>query len=84
MELHEHADSISSREDLVGFIERLRTDLASEPSAWENPDLGRFLDALAAWTADMDGYFENRGERIPTAPTWRLVGQMLLAAKHYE
>ncbi len=84
MELHEQVDSISTREDLVVFIERLRTDLEAEPSSWENTDLGRFLDALSGWTADLDGYFENRGERVPEAPSWRLVGQMLLAARHYE
>lgn len=84
MELHEQVDSISTREDLIAFVERLRDDFGAATSDWENTDILRYLDALAAWTADMDGYFENRGEPVPEAPTWRLVAQMLLAAKHYE
>jgi hypothetical protein len=39
---------------------------------------------LAAWIADSPGYFKNRGEPVPTQPTWGLVAQMLYAAHLYE
>ena len=73
-----------TRLDLADLIDQLRDSLNREPGSWENPDLGRFLDALAAWTRDMDGWFMNRGEPIPDAPSWELFGHMLLAAKTYE
>ncbi|WP_457785924.1 DUF7660 family protein [Streptomyces rimosus] len=32
---------------------------------WENGSLNCCLEALSAWTNDMDGYFLNRGEPVP-------------------
>jgi hypothetical protein len=84
MELNERVTTIRTREDLVAFIHVLRDDFVATPAGWENPDVERYLEALAAWTSDMEGYFKNRGERIPDVPTWRLVAEMLLAAKYYE
>lgn len=84
MEIHEQVDRIESRQDLIVFIEALRENLLRNADDWENPTLERFLAALAAWTTDMDGYFRNRGEQIPSQPTWRLIGSMLYAAKIYE
>jgi hypothetical protein len=82
--LSDLAESVRSREDLAAFISALRHDLESSEPGWENPTLDRYLEALAAWIADSPGYFKNRGEPIPTEPTWGLVAQMLYAAHLYE
>ena len=84
MELHKQVERINSRHDLIAFIEALRDDLLQHPGDWENRTLERFLEALAAWSTDMDGYFQNRGEQVPSQPSWRLLGEMLNAAKIYE
>lgn len=84
MELHEEVEQIRSRGDLVAFISRLRADYLENPAGWENSDLPAFLEAVAAWSEDLPGFFENRGEKTPEEPTWRLIGMTLLAAKHYE
>ena len=73
-----------NRLELADLIDQLSDNLKEDPESWENPDLDRFLDALAAWTRDMDGYFMNRGEPLPEAPSWELFAHMLLAAKIYE
>jgi hypothetical protein len=84
MELHDLVDQVQTRHDLVGFIQTLHRDLATNGSEWENPTLDRFLEALAAWTEDMDGYFRNRGQKVPSEPTWQLIADMLHAAHLYE
>lgn len=84
MEFHEEIGRINSRQDLVVFISRLKDDRVANPGDWENNDLPAFLEALAAWSEDLPGFFENRGEETPEEPTWRLLAMMLLAAKHYE
>lgn len=84
MDLNEESNAIRSRDDFVHFVKALLRDFEENPSGWENHDLGSFLDAVAAWTEDMDGYFENRGEPTPQQPDWRLLGQIMLAAKYYE
>lgn len=85
MELHELVETINTRQDLAEFIQSLLRDLETNQQEWENPQLERYLDALAAWTTDMDGYFRNiQGHPAPEQPTWRLIGYMLLAARIYE
>ena len=84
MNLEHQVNTISTRKDFVAFVRSLSDSLRGSPNDWENTDLERFLDALAAWVQDMDGYFKNRGESPPQAPDWKLVGQMLLAASIYE
>ena len=73
-----------TRLELADVIGQLRDSLAREPGSWENSDLDTFLDALAAWTRDMDGWFKNRGEPLPDVPSWELFAHMLLAARTYE
>ena len=92
MELHEMIKRVDSKESFLEFVEALRADWAASrveeqasPSSpyspdargWENPDLGRFLEAMQAWTEDM-------GERVPAAASWRTFAEMLCAAKIYE
>lgn len=76
--------SIQTRDDLAGFIGALADDLRRNPDAWENATLGSFLDALAAWTNDMDGYYRNINEEAPVAPQWKTFADMLAAARVYE
>jgi hypothetical protein len=83
-ELHEQVAEIQTRDDLVAFIKALRSDLRADPKKWENATLESFLDALASWTEDMDGYYQNHGREVPQTPTWKTLGEMLAAARVYE
>jgi hypothetical protein len=84
MELHETVANITSKTELAGFVRALRDDLRRAPEEWENGTLDRYLNALAGWIEDCDGYYENQGRPVPTTPTWRDVADMLIAAKMYE
>jgi hypothetical protein len=89
MDLHEMIERVDSKESFLEFVAALRADWDASrvdeqaspygPYArgWENPDLGRFLEAMQAWMEDM-------GERIPATPSWRTFAKMLIAAKIYE
>lgn len=77
-------DSIATRNDLAEFIRELRVSLSDAPSEWENHDLGSYLEAMAAWLDDMDGYYKNRGEPVPAQPDWKVLAQILAAARVYE
>ena len=84
MELQEQAGKIHTRDDLALLIHRLVQDLRTCPERWENTSLEAYLAAMAAWLQDMDGYCHNRGETAPQYPTWKHVGEILLAARIYE
>jgi len=50
---------------------------------WENDKLDRYLDAVAVFSSDFEGYARNTGSNAEENP-WRLVASVLLAAKVYE
>lgn len=75
---------VESREDFVQFVKALSEDFRRNGESWENQRLDRYLEALAAWVADMDGYYQNSGETAPRNVPWRFIAQVLLAATIYE
>jgi hypothetical protein len=81
MELREQAEKIQTRDDLALFIQHLIRDFRTCPERWENTSLEAYLEAVAAWINDMDGYYRHRGETIPRHLTRRHVGEILLAAE---
>lgn len=84
MELKHRVESVESREDFAVFVRDLLRNFEERPESWENRDLGSFLDAAAAWTEDMDGYFQNSGGQTPEQPDWRTFARILMAARMYE
>ncbi|WP_277559406.1 DUF7660 family protein [Acinetobacter beijerinckii] len=78
-------DAISNHTELAIFIKKLRQNLIDNPNSWENINLFDFLDALASWTEDMDGYYKNTNQsgRLDQ-PDWETFAEMLLAGRVYE
>jgi hypothetical protein len=83
MNMQDQVGLVTSREDLASFVAGMQHSLRNGHQ-WTNRDLGTFLEAMAAWIADMDGYFENIGEACPDSPTWRTFAEILAAATVYE
>ena len=76
--LHLLIDTISNHNELAIFIQKLHQNLIDDPSDWDNIKLVDFLDALASWTEDMDGYYKNTNqiERLEQ-PDWKTFAEML-------
>lgn len=75
---------MTDRKSFVDFVTKLGDDLKSNPTSWENQDLGAFLGALASWVEDMDGYYKNTGREIPKDVSWKVFADALMAARVYE
>ncbi len=80
----EKIKEIKTKKDFVSFVYKLSQDYNNNSEMWQNKDLGSFLEALAAWTDDMEGYYLNQGQQIPENPDWQIIANMLMAAKMYE
>ena len=76
--------ALPSRKDFVEFVRTLAEQCRSRPEEWENRDLPSYLEAMAAWVEDMDGYYQNRGEAMPDQPSWKTLEDILQAARVYE
>jgi hypothetical protein len=75
--------NVRTRDDFVAFVRDLAAASATAPEAWENLTLPRYLDALAKWVEDCEGFYGERNERVPEV-AWTAVAQMLTAATVYE
>ena len=84
IDLTEMVEQIQTHPDFVAFSRTLLKDLKENPEGWENRDLAAFLEAMGAWVEDMNGYYQAKGGAIPLQPSWKMLGQILLAAKVYE
>ena len=76
--------NIITKNDLANFVKTLSQEARSPSKGWENDDLPSFLEAMAAWIEDMDGYYENRREQSLRQPSWQTIGEILKAATLYE
>ncbi|MFP1734160.1 hypothetical protein ACLEC1_15330 [Lonsdalea quercina] len=75
---------VSSKDDLVKLISALARDFKENPDKWENKDLSSYLEAVASWIEDMDGYYENTNQPLPKDTNWKVFADILMAAKIYE
>jgi len=78
------AHSVQTREDLVRYLAELSERVRAGSVRVDNVDTADLLEAASAWVDDMDGYFINRGERVPQSPDWSLVASIFTAALIYE
>ena len=78
------AKAIETREDFCQFALLLLENYKKHRKEWENDRLDRFLDGVAAFSGDFEGYVQNTGDVGAAANSWRLLATVLLAAKVYE
>ena len=75
---------VRTRDDLVRYLNGLVQEISAHQQKVENVSTADFVEALAAWIADMDGYFANRGAESPSEATWQLMAMAITAGLVYE
>ncbi len=78
------ATAVCSRETLVTFVGEIVQEWGAAPSNWTNQTAGEFVEALAAWLADMDGYYARFGTTADVVSPWRVIADAIAAARFYE
>lgn len=80
----EDLDRISTRHDLAKYVKILSKLSKLDANGWENTTLPSFLEALAAWIEDMEGFYLNQNRPVPQNPEWKTFAEMLSSAAYYE
>jgi len=76
---------VNDRQSFIVFIDLLREDLVKNPETWENKNLGDFLEALASYTQDIQGYYHNTGQKVNAdQPSWQIFADIFKGASIYE
>ena len=73
---------IQTRDELIAFISDIVRDHKSNGSQWENGDVRSFLEAMASWLEDCDGYYGD--QRDVGVADWQIFADALAAARIYE
>jgi len=75
---------IQTRDDFVEFMEMICDDFRKNDREWENSKLENYLEALHAYSNDVDGYYKNMNQGNVNIPTWKLFADIIIGAKMYE
>lgn len=74
-----------TRTEFIEFLKEFRKDLEENKSKWENRSLENFLEAMEAYTEDVQGYYDNMKMDIDAdKPTWENFKTILQGASVYE
>lgn len=76
---------VTDKRSFIEFIELLREDLLKNPTTWENNDLADFLEAMARYAGDIQGYYDNTGQKINSnEASWKVFSDLFKGASIYE
>jgi hypothetical protein len=76
--------TIQTKKVFINFLRALKNDYVENLSSWENKDIEAFLEAMASWVEDMDGFYINQGLPVPEKPNWKVFADILMGGKLYE
>lgn len=80
-----HDFQVTDRQSFAVFLTLLRQNLLDYPEEWENKTLTDFLEALASYTEDIQGYYNNAQQnRNADIPDWDTFATIFKGAKIYE
>lgn len=77
--------NVTDRNSFIAFVESLLEDYRTNKDAWENETLESFLDAMAAYTNDIQGYYDNTSQEVNAdIASWKVFADILKGASMYE
>jgi len=72
-------------EEFVLFVEKLKKDYLTNKENWENSSIDLYLDAIAAYSRDIQGLYNNKNQKFEVKKIdWKVFADILKGAKIYE
>lgn len=81
METHDIAEQVKSKQDFIEFLQVLFNDYKKNKEEWENPELGRYIEAMERFLTDS---VDKSMNKIDFTPSWSLFARIMVAASIYE
>lgn len=78
-------ENVVDRQSFIEFCKTLLIEFENDNKSWENNTLSSFLEALAAYAQDVQGYYDFFKLGIDADnPSWRTFATILRGATVYE
>ena len=81
MDIEKIADNVKSKEDFIKFLNAFIDNYIHDKENWENPELGRYMEAMERYLTD---FTDQSLEKIDFTPSWSLFARIMIAASIYE
>ena len=76
---------VTDKQSFIDFLKLLSDDFAKHPENWEHRNLGDFLQNMADYTEDIQGYYNNTDQPIDSeVASWKVFYDILMGARIYE
>ena len=76
---------VTDRQSFIKFLDLLCKDFLDNPESWENKSVPDFLEALRAYTEDIQVYYYNTNQNINAdQPRWSTFTDIFKGATIYE
>ncbi|WP_293938181.1 MULTISPECIES: DUF7660 family protein [Sphingobacterium] len=76
---------VTDRQSFIKFLDLLHKNLLQNPETWENKTLPDFLEALASYAEDIQGYYDNTDANVDAEKAaWSTFADIFKGAKVYE
>lgn len=85
--MNRNTANIIDKAGFIAFVEELSKSFKNSPGDWENSEINSYLDGVASWVGDMEGYYANQdllNEVKLEDINWRVFADILIAASMYE
>ncbi len=74
-----------TKQDFITFLKEFRADYHANPDRWENKTLDDFLEAMQAYTIDIQNMYDNNNLKIDSTKfDYRIFADILSGAAIYE
>ncbi|UQB68288.1 hypothetical protein [Epilithonimonas zeae] len=74
-----------TKQEFIQFIENLRVEFIKNNAQWENKTIEDFLEAMARYVEDIDGYYQNINQEIDLEKIdWKVFSDILKGSSIYE
>lgn len=84
MHLHESINAIQTKDEFIEFLNLMIKDNEINSEEWENKSITEYLEGMASWVEDMDGYYNNMNLQMPRDIDWKFIATLLYVGKIYE
>jgi hypothetical protein len=81
MSIVEIAEQVTDKDSFIKFLQVLNEDFSNNKEQWENPELGRYIEAMEGY---LHGSTEDSMDKVDFTPSWSLFAKIMAAASIYE
>ena len=84
MDCNQLIENMHTKDDFINFLKYLKEDYNKNRHEWVNKNIDIYLESIASWADDMEGYYQNMNIETPQNINWNFIATLYYVGKIYE